>query len=201
MARETQETHNHYSYPPGRFAVGVTVSPVPVIPPPHPGQQGYWMVPLPTAPGALPGQPTEWAPVVAYGWVADSHQGSIPPPPPLPSNPEWVALDNEAPIPIDEPTLSIPLSSPAPDPLPPVEGQVMVDGHNQGKEYNLLPPPPSATAPDSAAVDQGQAPPGHGQGVDWFVVPIPAPPGNEGEGLSDGPGARNSDGDGGEASS
>ncbi|CUS13540.1 unnamed protein product [Tuber aestivum] len=184
MTSGTEEAHNNDSYPPEQLAV-------PILPP-HSGQKGYWMVPLPTAPG----QPTEWAPVVAYGRVSDSQQ-SFTPPPPSPTNPEWAALDNGDPIPIDESALSLPPSPQAPGPLPPVEWQVMEGGPNQGKKYTLLPHPPAATAPDSAAGNQGHAPLGLGQGVDWFVVPIPAPPGDGGEGPSSAPA---SGGEGGEVS-
>ena len=59
-----------------------------------------------------------------------------------------------------------------------------------------LSPPPSA-APDSATGNQGQAPEGFGQGMDWFVVPIPAPPGSEDNVPSDGPSALISPEDGG----
>jgi len=47
----------------------------------------------------------------------------------------------------------------------------------------------SGSAPDSAAGNKEQVPADLGQGTDWFVVPIPAPPGSEGNVPSDGPSA------------
>jgi len=158
MTRKTEEAHS--KSPSGQPPVRVPVSPVPILPP-GPGQQGYWMVPLPPAPGVLPGQPIQWAPVVAYGQATYSQQASTTLPSP-PANPEWTALAGEDPIPIDDPTLSLPLSP-----------------------------------PDSATGNQGQAPADLGQGMDWFVVPIPAPPGSEGNAPSDGPSALISPEDGG----
>ncbi|KAG0124180.1 hypothetical protein HOY82DRAFT_618216 [Tuber indicum] len=181
MTRETENAHNHYHYPPEQPAVQVPASSVPILPP-HPGQQGYWMVPPPPVPNALPGQPTEWAPVIAYGRI--SHSQEVTAPPPSPANPEWTALNGGEPIPIDEP----------------VERQETEGSLNQGKKYTFL-PPPDATAPDSAAGDKGQVPPGLGQGVDWFVVPIPALPGKGVNGPSDGPNAPPSESDDGEPSS
>ncbi|PUU81963.1 hypothetical protein B9Z19DRAFT_1062197 [Tuber borchii] len=147
--------------PLGQPVIQVPISEVPILSP-GPGQQGYWMVPLPPAPGALPGQPIQWAPVLAYGRATDSQQASVPLPPPSAANPEWTALSGEKPIPIDDPV-----------PSPPVEGKVMEGG----------------SAPDSAAGDKEQAPAGLPHGMDWFVVPIPAPPGSEGNMPSDGPSA------------
>ena len=57
---------------------------------------------------------------------------------------------------------------PIDDPVP-VEGKVMEGG----------------SAPDPALRNKEQVP----AGMDWFVVPIPAPPGSEGNGPSDGPSA------------
>lgn len=62
----------------------------------------------------------------------------------------------------------IPIDNPVPLPL--VEGKVM--------------------GGVSVAGNKGQVPTGLGQGMDWFVVPIPAPPGSDSHVPSDGPSAQ-----------
>ncbi|KAG0635985.1 hypothetical protein HOY80DRAFT_1090754 [Tuber brumale] len=129
MARDTEKVWSHHYYPWRQPAVWVITSSVAI--PPDPSQQGYWRVPPPRTPGALPSEPTELAPLVAYGRMADSPG--------------------------------------------PVEWQMMETGLNQGKHYTFH-PLPTATATDSAGEAKGHGPPGLGQVVDWFVVPIPTLP-------------------------
>ncbi|RPB01236.1 hypothetical protein L873DRAFT_1788533 [Choiromyces venosus 120613-1] len=224
MTQRIKETHIHYYYPPGQLVVPVPVPVAPVPTPAHPGQQGYWIVPLP--PGAVPGQPIEWAPIVAYGQFGDSQQppasGVVPPaPPPSSANPEWIALADGEPVPIDDTALPPHATPLIPGVLPPVQWRVSGSGSRQRhytwlpplppgpapdapewralggggrstRHHTLIPPPPPphhAAAPASGARNPRPSMSGDGQGVDWFVVPIPSHHGNGGNGPPGGPSA------------